>query len=75
MQRYSDNGIVNHTPFKPIIEGNVKIIMDLNTMDLLNEIMAEYLPLFREVKKLDPRILKPLIKNVKLKIVKACAVI
>lgn len=75
MQRYSDNGIVSHTPFKLIIDGKIKIRSDLKIIDLLNAIMAEYLPLFREVKNPDPRILKPLTKNVKLQIVNAFAVI
>lgn len=74
-QRYSDKGMVNHTPFRPRNVGKVNIKNDLNKMDLQEAMIPEYLPLFRAVKKLEPRMLKPLMKKPKLIIVKALPVI
>ena len=49
-------------PFISRKTGRIRIAPIWNTSVLINEITAEITPLFKAVKKLEPKILKPLIK-------------
>ena len=55
--------IAYQTPSSPHISGRIRIVMIWNNNVLKNEISADTAPLFRAVKKEEPKIPNPLNKN------------